>query len=213
MVLATGRPTINRKEIREEVVDSGFENVAKDAGGEARINRWIQQSIREICDFKPWPFLYAFEEGPVPLAIADLGHVLGVVDLTTGNELDPATLTEILAANPKLDAKGSAEAWYVDDGTQIKVYPASSSTFKVHYRKVPGELEDDDEPIIPADYHDVIVDRVRVKAYKRGDNMKVATEILKDYERQLELMVHALMKPNYDKERRMQRSGSGSDYL
>lgn len=204
---------MNRKEIREEVVDSGFENIFKDAGGEARINRWIQQAIREICDAKPWPFLYATEEGPAPLAIADLGHVVAVVDLTNGNPLGPATINEIILADPKLTAKGGAESWYVDDGTSVKVYPLSQAIFKVHYRKVPVALEDEDEPIIPADYHDLIVDRVKVKAYKRSNNNEAAVEILKDYERQLGLMIHALMKPNYDQERRVGRQGAAGDYL
>jgi hypothetical protein len=204
---------VNRKELREEVVESGFENVLKGPGGEARINRWIQQAIREICDFKPWPFLFATKEGAAPLEIADLGHVVSMLDVTNSNPLDPTSLHEVLLANPKLDAVGNAESWYIDDGTKIKVYPSSSAVFKVYYKKVPAELADNDVPIIPVDYHDVIVDRVRVKAYKRGDNNKAAAEALADYERQLGLMVHALMKPNYDKERRIARSGAAGDYL
>lgn len=205
---------MTRKEIREEVVASGFENVLKQAGGEARINRWIQQVIREICDYKPWPFLFTSKEGPAPLAIADLGHVVGVVDLSRGGaDLSPSTFNAILIANPTLDAVGTPEVWYLDDGSKIKVYPSSSDTFKVYYRKVPAELADGDVPIIPVDYHDVIVDGVRVKAYKRSDNNKAASEALTDYERQLGLMVHALMKPNYDKERRIARTGSAGDYL
>lgn len=204
---------MNRKEIREEVAASGFENVLKDTGGEARINRWIQESIREICDYKPWPFLFDSKEGAAPLAIADLGHVIAVVDLTSSNPLEPATFNDIVLANPKLDGKGSAEAWYTEDGATIKVYPSSSNTFRVYYRKVPAALEDGDVPIIPADYHDVIVARVRVKAYERADNNKAAAEALASYERQLGLMIHALMKPNYDKERRIGRSGMVGDYL
>jgi hypothetical protein len=203
---------VNRKEIREEVVDGGFENVLKGTGGEARINRWIQQAIREICDHKPWPFLFTSKEGAMPMAIADLGHIIAVVDLTHSNPLDPATFNDVVGANPKLDGKGSAEAWYLEDGSTIKVYPSSSANFRVDYRRVPAVLDDDDVPILPEDYHDVIVDRVRVTAYKRGDNNKAAAEVLAAYERQLGLMVHALMKPNYDKERRMRRTGGAGDY-
>lgn len=203
---------MNRKEIREEVVASGFENVSKQKGGEARINRWIQQVIRDICDYKPWPFLFDSAEGPAPLAIADLGHVVAVVDLASGNPLDPATFNDIVLANPKLDGKGSPEAWYLEDGSTVKAYPASEGNLKVYYRKVPAALEDNDVPIVPEDYHDVIVDGVRVKAYKRSDNNKAASEALTDYERQLGAMVHALMKPNYDKERRLRRSGMAGDY-
>lgn len=204
---------MNRKEIREEVVAAGAEMISKESGGEDRLNRWIQQSIREICDFKPWPFLYATKEGAAPLEIADLGHIEAVVDLTARNPLDPATLNQILLGDPALSAVGAAEVWYLDDATKVKVYPASSSKFKAHYWKVPAELNDEDEPIIPVDYHDLIVDRTRMKVYKRTDNFEAAAEVLKDYERQLGNMVHALMKPNYDKERRLTRSGRAGDYL
>jgi hypothetical protein len=78
---------------------------------------------------------------------------------------------------------------------------------------VPLELADDEEPIFPADYHDVIVTRTRVKGYKFTDNFEAAAEILKDYERERNGMVHALMKPNYDKERRQTRSGRAGDYV
>lgn len=203
---------MNRKEIREEIVALGAQAIANGPNGEARLNRWIQQAIREICDFKPWPFLYATKEGAAPLAIADLGHVIGVVDVDRRNSLDPATLNELLEANPRLDAVGGAEVWYIDDGTKIKVYPSSSSTFKVHYRKVPVELEDEEVPIVPEDYHELIVTRVMVKVYKATDNFAAAAEVIKDYERERNGMVHALMKPNYDKERRMRRTGNAGDY-
>jgi hypothetical protein len=204
---------MDRKEIREEVIALGAENIANDTGGEDRINRWIQQSIREICDHKPWPFLMATKEGAAPLTIADLGHVIAVVDVTNRNPLEPITLNQVILGDPTQVGTGNAEYWYTEDGEVIKVAPISASTFKVHYRKVPVELKDEEEPIIPADYHDLIVTRTRVKAYKATDNFEAAAEALKDYERDRGAMVHALMKPNYDKERRLTRSGRGEDYL
>lgn len=205
---------MNRKEIREEVVAQGAENILNAPGGEARINRWIQQAIREICDHKPWPFLKAAKEGTAPVTVADLGHVVAVVDVTNRNPLEPITLNQLLLGDPAQTGVGNAEYWYTEDNEKIKVAPANTSaTFKVHYRKVPAELKDEESPIVPVDYHDLIVDRVRVKAYKASDNFKAAAELLEDYERQLSGMVHALMKPNYDKERRMTRAGRVGDYL
>ena len=206
---------MDRKELREEIVASGAENIANDTGGEARINRWIQQAIRELCDYKPWPFLFAEKEGAAPLKIEDLGHVIAVGDVTHRNPLEPITLNQILLADPTLAGTGNAEYWFTEDGETIKVYPAPSGggNFKVRYRKVPVELEDEEEPIVPVDYHDLIVSRVRVKVYKATDNFEAAAEILKDYERELDGMVHALMKLNYDKERRLTRSGGTGDYL
>lgn len=205
---------MNRKEIREEIVASGAENILNDTGGEARINRWIQQAIREICDFKPWPFLLATKQGAAPLEVADLGHVQAVSDITGRNPLEPITLNQALLGDPTLSSVGTPEYWYTEDGKTIKIFPANTSvTIKVYYRKVPGALEDEDVPIIPEDYHDLIVTRVRVKVYKATDNLEAAAEMLKDYERELDGMVHALMKPNYDKERRLTRSGYAGDYL
>lgn len=206
---------MNRKEIREEVIASGAENIANDTGGEARINRWIQQAIREICDYKPWPFLFTTKEGAMPLVIADLGHVVAVSDLTNRNPIEPATINQLLLGDPNLTGLGQAEFWFTEDGKTIKVYPFPNAggSFKVRYRKVPAELADNEEPIIPKDYHDLIVSRVRVKVYKATDNFEAAAEILKDYERERGGMVHALMKPNYDEERRLTRSGRSGDYV
>lgn len=206
---------MNREEIRKEVVALGAENIAKEAGGEERINRWIQQAVRWLCDFKPWPFLFDEQEGTAPLAIADLGHVIAVSDLTNRNPIEPATLNQLLLGDPNLDGRGNAEYWYTQDNSTIKVYPmpAGGGKFNVRYRKTPALLVDADVPIIPVDYQELIITRVRVEVYKATDNFEAAAEVLKDYERGRGEMVHALMKPNYDKERRQTRQGRREDYL
>lgn len=204
---------MDRKEIREEVVASGAENILKQAGGEARINRWIQQAYREVCDFKPWPFLFAKKEGAAPLTVADLGHVQAVVDVVGRNELEPITINQLLLGDPTQVGVGRPEYWFTEDGETIKVTPTSAGlVVRVLYRKKPAVLEDADEPIFDADYHDLIVTRVRVKVYKATDNLEAAAEMIKDYERERDAMVHALMKPNYDKERRLTRTGRAGDY-
>lgn len=203
---------MKRKEIREEVVASGAENLISETGGEARINRWIQQAIREICDYKPWPFLKASKEGAAPLMVADLGHVVAVVDVASRNLLEPITLNQLLLGDPTQTGTGAPEYWYTEDNATIKVAPASTGTIKVHYRKVPAAITDEEAPIIPADYHELIVTRVRVMVYKATDNFEAAADLLKDYERERDAMVHALMKANYDKERRLTRTGRAGDY-
>lgn len=205
---------MNRKEIREEVIANGAENIANDTGGEARINRWIAQVIRDICDLKPWPFLMAIAEGTAPLKVEDLAHVEVFADVTNDNLLQPATLAQISMGDPDLSAVGGAEYWYTEDGETLKVYPANvSATFRAHYRRTPPAIDDTESPIIPADYHDLIVDGVRIKVYKATDNFAAAAEILKDYERRLEGMAHALLHTNYDQARRLSRTGGPADYL
>jgi hypothetical protein len=205
---------VKRKEIREEVIANGAENIANETGGEARINRWIQQVIRDICDLKPWPFLMVTKEGKAPLEVVDLAHVEAFVDVTNDNVLGPSDVGILVLRDPDLSSSGIAEVWYTEDGRTLKVFPTSATaTFKVHYRRTPPALTDEEEPIIPADYHDIIVDGVRIKAYKATDNFGAAAEILKDYERRLEGMAHALLHPNYDQAKRIVRTGSGGDYL
>jgi hypothetical protein len=204
---------MNLEELRKEVIALGAESVATEDGGEDRINRWLNQAHRWLCDFKPWPFLFAEQEGTAPLTIAELGHVVAVSDVTNRNPLEPVTVNQLLLGDPNLDGVGSAEYWYTEDGKTIKVYPASGATFNVRYRKVPVVLADADEPLIPEDYQELIITRARVEVYKATDNFEAAAEILKDYERGRGEMVHALMKPNYDKERRITRTGRRGDYL
>lgn len=137
-----------------------------------------------------------------------------VSDLTNDNSLEPITLNQALLGDPDLDSSGNPEYWYTEDGETIKIFPANTSAnVKVYYRKTPAALGDEDEPIFHSDYHDIIVTRVRAKVYKATDNFEAAAELLKDYERELDGMVHALMKINYDKERRMTRAGRVGDYL
>ncbi len=205
---------MNRKEIREEVIANGAEAIANEPNGEARINRWIAQVIRDICDLKPWPFLMVTKEGKAPLEVVDLAHVEAFVDATNDNVLSPSDVGVLVLRDPDLSSSGIAEVWYTEDGRTLKVFPSSdTATFKVHYRRTPPALTDLEEPIIPADYHDIIVDGVRIKVYKATDNFAAASEILKDYERRLEGMGHALLHPNYDQARRIVRTGSGGDYL
>jgi len=205
---------LNREEIREELIASGAENINAEPGGEDRINRWIQQSYREICDFKPWPFLFDSDEGVAPLTIADLGHVVAVVDVATRNELEPITINQLLLGDPTQTGTGKPEYWFTEDGETIKITPSGAAiVVRVLYRKKPALLEDGDVPIFDEDYHDIIVTRARVKVYKATDNLEAAAEMLKDYERDRDGMVHSLMKLNYDKEYRLTRAGRRGDYL
>jgi hypothetical protein len=190
------------KEVAEAVQGRGFENVAI-----ATIERWVEQLAREVCDLKPWPFLLKTKEGKAPLKVEGLGHVVAVVDVTHRNPLEPITLNELLLGDPTQVAVGSAEYWYSEDGETIKVAPANASaTFKVVYRKV-GALAD-----IPAAYHKVVEEGTVARAYKQTDNFAAAAEARKDYESERDAMVHALMKLNYDKERRLSRTGRAEDY-
>lgn len=205
---------MNREEIREELIASGAENIAREPGGEDRLNRWIQQSYRELCDYKPWPFLFDKDEGAAPLTIAELGHVIAVVDVAARNPLEPITINQMVLGDPTQTGTGKPEYWFTEDNETIQVTPTQAGLIiRVLYRKIVSLLDDADEPIFDPDYHDAIVTRAMVKVYKATDNNEAAAEMMKDYEGERDSMVHALLKPNYDKERRLTRSGRVGDYL
>lgn len=205
---------MNREEIREELIASGAENIAREPGGEDRLNRWIQQSYRELCDYKPWPFLFDKDEGAAPLTIAELGHVIAVVDVAARNPLEPITINQMVLGDPTQTGTGKPEYWFTEDNETIQITPTQAGLIiRVLYRKIVSLLDDADEPIFDPDYHDAIVTRARVKVYKATDNNEAAAEMMKDYEGERDSMVHALLKPNYDKERRLTRSGRVGDYL
>lgn len=197
------------KELEAEVKARGFEYE-----GETRIRRWINRAYREVVDHKPWPFLTATKEGTAPLEVSDFGHAIAVVDLTADTSLRYADFNRVVLGDPDLSETGSPVYWYTTDGTTIAVHPANTDhTIKVTYVKVASRLtKDEDEPIVPEDYQDVIVDGAVAKAYKPSDNFEAMQFVRQEFDRGLKQMVHALLRPNYDGHRRIIRSGIRSDY-
>lgn len=205
---------MTRKEIYEEVLARGFQHIADQSGGEARVLRWINQAYREIIDHRPWAFLEASKEGTSPLEVADLGHVLSVSNLTHDRSLTYIERAVLLKSDPSLEATGTATLWFHEDGDTIRTHPVdSSSTLLVRYLKVAAPLaKDADEPIFDADYHDLIVDGAAVRGYKSTDNFEAAGFVRQEWERGLRGMTKGL-RVNYDSPRTIVRAGTVNDYL
>lgn len=202
------------KQLYEEVVAHGWDQIAGEEGGEARLKRWINQAYREIIDFRAWGFLEDEEEGKAPLTIADLGHVLSAVNATNGTRLEYTTRAGLVHWDADLDATGIASQWYLEGETELNVYPIDTgSTIKVRYLKVPADLkEDSDVPVVPEGYHGLIVDGAVVRAYKTTDNYEAAGFARQEFDRGMRNMVRSLRK-SYDGNRRIQRTGTVNDYL
>jgi hypothetical protein len=202
------------KELKEEVIARGFENIATDTGGEARIKRWINQSYREVIDHRAWAFLEASKEGKAPLAIADLGHVLSVTNLTVETLLTYIERAALLHWDPALSGTGTGTQWYLENGNSIHVYPGdTASTILVRYLKEVADLvADGDEPVVPAAYHGVIEDGAVLRAYKTTDNFEAVIAIRAEFNAGLKSMVKGL-RVNYDGSRTIVRTGSVNDYI
>lgn len=201
------------KELRQEVYARGFDDLDNEEG-EPRVNRWINQSAREIYDYAPWPFLEGTVSDTAPLVISQLGHVLSLADETAGRQIGYIDRAEIAAIDPDFNEEGAATNWY-REGDTIKVWPADEeSTFLVRYVLAPEDLSEDAEtPLVPAPYQDLIVDGAVVRAYKNRDNFEAAQFVRQEWERGIKQMAHALLRPNYDNARSVIRTGEPRDYL
>lgn len=184
-------------ELLTELYGRGFDYLSQDAGGVTRAKRWINQAYHELCEAEPWPFLADTVTGTAPLEIADLSHVLYVVDSTNESRLvrvDPRTLTE---EDTDLTTTGTPTHWYMD-GDDVTVFPVASVDLSVRYIVTPPDLEaDDDECLVPKRYSNLIVDGACVMAYRDSDNFQAAVEVRNEWEKGVERMRRTLLVENY----------------
>jgi hypothetical protein len=199
----------------EETANRGYTDLVTDPTQQPRLKRWVNQAYREITDTAHWPFLEATKEGVAPLTISDLGHVLSVTNKTSDTTLAFLDRRTAVGFDPALNDTGTAEYWFREGETSLRVYPLdSSSTLVVRYVKVPPELSaEGDVPLIPAAYQDLIVDGATVRALKNRDNYEAAQFVRQEWKSGIALMKQALLKPNYDRERMIVRTGAPGDYL
>jgi hypothetical protein len=109
---------------------------------------------------------------------------------------------------------GTAEYWYREGETALKVWPADTTTkFVVRYMKAPAELKEaTDSPIVPEPYQELIVLGTVVRLLTDKNNYEAAQFERQEWERGVRRMVHAY-KPNYDRARRVVKTGSAADYI
>ncbi|HEX6456232.1 MAG TPA: hypothetical protein VF009_06900 [Solirubrobacterales bacterium] len=203
------------KELYEEAAERGFNDLLRSEAQKARLKRWVNQAIREIIDIAPWPFLETVIEGSAPLLAENLGHVLSVTNRTTETVLTFSDRRLVVGRDPALDNTGVAEQWYLEGGNTIHTYPLdSSANLRVRYVQAPVELKADDErTIIPFAYQDLIIDGTVIRAYKNRDEFEAAQFTRQEWERGIKGLTHALLKPNYDNEKTIVRTGAPADYL
>jgi hypothetical protein len=125
-------------------------------------------SIDGIAD---WPYLQASTTGTAPLTISDLRTVEHVSSVGGLLSLQPATRTWLRDQYVDLTVTGTPIFYYFI-GSQINVYPASTSTtLTVDYLKVVADLSAGaDVPLIPDRFRMAIVHYAAAAAREdRGD--------------------------------------------
>jgi hypothetical protein len=139
------------------------------------------------------------------LTISDVENVIAVVDSTNDAELEHVNHADVVDLDPDLTSTGNPLLWYWSSGTQLKLWPPSTTvSLTVYYFKVPAELSaSGDTPVVPARFHDLIVDGAVIRAYKDTHDFAGAGALQQHFDRRLQNMAQSLLvrssEPDYVK--------------
>jgi hypothetical protein len=186
---------MNFADLKTEFSARGTDYLEEDAESVARAERWLNQAYREILNFQPWPFLQTSvtgDEGAGFVDVPDLRRVRFVVDLSngpaSGRPLQRVAMDDLAAEGEDFSATGTPQHYYVDGGTVVRAHPAGG-TIRVYYIRRAPALSGTDEPLFSDEYHDLIVDRAMIKAYKDSDNFEAAAALRQEFNVGLSAMV------------------------
>ena len=202
------------EELWKEAAARGFSDMLETAQL-PRLKRYVNEAYHEVCEEEDWPFLEKTTEGTAPLTITDLAHVLEFTDLSGDFKLDPRDRREIAAMDANIDGTGTPSYWYREGLTSFKVYPANVNvTFRVRYLRVVADLvAAGDVPLVPDRFLGAVIDHTVRRLYKNRDQYEGAALAKEEAQDGVEKMRKALMKPNRDRHRRVERTGAPGDYL
>lgn len=173
-------------------MDRGFSYLADNANSQARRDRWINEGYQSLLEEADFPFEESTATGAAPLTIADLRDVRYVGN--TDGELVQRSRQEIMGWNASQQTQtGNASYWY-QDGSQIKVWPLDTRSITVRYLRTPPDLSAaGDTPIVPARYHDLIVDFAVLRALRDRSNYQEADALWQAMQVDLTRMRTALL--------------------
>lgn len=180
---------MNLGSMRTEVQARGYEYLST-----TRANQFLNWAYKEVARYMPWPFLETSATGASPLTITDLGSILSVTGSLSDVPLARADRRQILIGDDDLSEIGTPALYWMENLT-VNVWPSSATdTVTVQYIKVPPDMAiDADVPVIPADYHELIVDGAVLRAQKDNDNYDSYQITRQIWQSELDLMVQAIM--------------------
>jgi hypothetical protein len=188
---------VNLGQIRAEVAARGFDHVSP----ASRIDAWINRVYFELCEEEAWPFLESTEEGTAPLTVTDLRTIESVIDTTNQKKLTPLDRRMITDFDYTLSTAGSPDYYYTTTVTTVNVYPTNTTnTLSVRYWRVPDELTADaSTPVLPARFHQVLVDGACGLAYLDTDNLEAADAMTARVEDAKTRMRESLLVQQWDR--------------
>jgi len=179
---------MNFGEIQTEVYARGFSHLSSTSANQTRVKAWINSAYQGICALERWPFLEATSTGAAPLTISDLGAIKSVLETGENKSLVGRNAAQLTKIYGDITLVGSPTFYYQDGATTIRTYPVGG-TLSVKYWKVPADLSgDSDSLLIPAKYHQTVVDWAVWRAYVDNDEFAVAKEMRDIVDRQVEAM-------------------------
>lgn len=179
-------------QLQTEFFARGYDYLNDAGAGLTRAKAWLNQSYLELCEEEPWPFLMATTTGAAPLAIADLGRILSVLDTANAsNPLIEMDEDELMDNFPPITTTGVPYLFYVDDLT-VRTYPVGG-TLSVRYWKVPALLSaNGDIAVVPDRFANLIVDGAIRRAAIDNDNPAGVAMVEEERQRGLDLMRRSL---------------------
>lgn len=201
---------MTKAEIVQEVIDRGF-----DYSTSSRIGRYVENAVQGICAYRglAWPFLEVTKTGEAPMEITDLRKILSVKDTTLESTLRGVGRRWVVDTFGNLTDTGSPEYFYLENKT-LNVYPVSTNELSVRYTKIPLELGDSDTPVIPSEWHHLVVDRAIVDCLRDDDEYLEARALRAEVREAIDTeMVPALFNRNLQNSLSVVRTGTWGDYI
>lgn len=174
-------------DLKTELFARGTNYLEEDAQGVARAERWLNQAYREILNLHAWPFLVSTATGATgsgEVSIPDLRKLLLVANTefgeTPGRPLGRVTYEDLVGDFVVDLARTGAPEFYYVENSVVHAYPVGGTIFARYIRRVDA-LSGSQEPVFRDEYHDLIVDRAMVKAYKDSDNFEAAAALREEF--------------------------------
>lgn len=170
----------------------------------------LNESYMDIITREPWPFLEKIvsitqpaNSDEVVIPDNDLGSVLSLIDVTNQTTLVPER-NDVIEKNYLVNSDVSAPPsvyYFIGNGLYLYPTPPSQITLRLLYTRLPSPLVEstqEQEVLIPARHHSIIVYGALVKAYLVNDDPQAAV-FQNMYETRYQQMRNDLWMKQYDR--------------
>lgn len=160
---------------------------------DTRLDAFLNQAQRELCNLAFWPFTEASSSGASPLTISDLRVIRYVTDDDNDCRLRHLAKHYLIETVGDLTTVGTPTCYYVDSGSIVRTYPVGGTITAAYYKKPAALTSDSDVFIVPDEYMDVVYDLAVRRVLKDAGNYADAATLAADIVAQIDGMRTALL--------------------